>query len=220
MPIKALFFDVGNTLLFPDREVMLYPLHQRGIFPSADLLQSTERRTKREFDSQLEKNTGMDHGFWHIFYSYLLNELEVSDESVCAELVGRTRVSANWCDIRPRTRELLLKFKESHRMGVISNADGKIADVLKLCGIDDVFESITDSGLVGKEKPHPEIFAAAVHSLGVGPDESLYVGDVYSVDYVGATRFGMQSVLFDVVGAYKDSGLARVESLDELQSLL
>ena len=46
------------------------------------------------------------------------------------------------------------------------------------------------------------------------------MGDVRSVDYVGATRAGMQAVLFDVCGAYRDSGLARVESLDGLDRLL
>jgi len=29
-------------------------------------------------------------------------------------------------------------------------------------------------------------------------EESLYVGDVYSVDYIGATNAGMRAVLFDV----------------------
>jgi hypothetical protein len=40
------------------------------------------------------------------------------------------------------------------------------------------------------------------------------------VDYLGATRFGMQAVLFDVAGAYKDDGLPRVESLEQLESML
>jgi len=44
----------------------------------------------------------------------------------------------------------------------------------------------------------------------------LYVGDVYSVDYCGATKAGMKAVLFDVPGAYREKGLPRVESLEEL----
>ena len=134
-----------------------------------------------------------------------------------ADLVSRTRISANWCEIRPGTREALQRLGKHHRLAIISNADGKIAEVLARCGIADCFETITDSGVVGKEKPHPAIFAAAVGSLGVSPGESIYIGDVYSVDYLGATRFGMQSVLFDVVGAYRDRDLPRVESLEELE---
>jgi len=220
MPIKALFFDVGNTLLFPNRNKMLAPLHQRQIFPSTELLQKIERQTKREFDSLAESDSTVDHGFWQIYYSHLLDELATPDEAIRADLVSRTRISANWRDIRPHTREVLLRLAKNYRLGVISNADGKIAEILEHCGISDCFESITDSGIFGKEKPHPAIFEAAVRSLKVMPAESLYTGDVYSVDYLGATGFGMQSVLFDVVGAYKDTGLPRVQSLAELEAHL
>ncbi|HKW16871.1 MAG TPA: HAD family hydrolase [Terriglobales bacterium] len=217
---NAVFFDVGNTLLFPNRKLMLRGLHDLGIFPSEDLLQKVERRTKPEFDSLLESNSSIDHSFWQIYYSRLLDELKLSDPSVCNDLVACTRISANWCEIRPDTREILQRLRRNYRLAVISNADGKIADVLARCGIADLFETITDSGIVGKEKPHPAIFEAAVRSLNVSPAASLYVGDVYSVDYLGATRYGMESILFDVAGAYRDRDLARVESLAELEARL
>jgi putative hydrolase of the HAD superfamily len=92
--------------------------------------------------------------------------------------------------------------------------------VLSRCGIADCFESVTDSGIVGFEKPHPKIFAAALETMQVRPDESLYVGDVYSVDYVGARNAGMQAVLFDVAGAYRDRKLPRVESMEQLETSL
>jgi HAD superfamily hydrolase (TIGR01509 family) len=220
MSAKALFFDVGNTLLFPDRKRMLHALHERQIFPSDDQLKEIERQTRLEFDSLLESHSAIDHGFWQIFYSHLLKDLQLSDDSLHADMVSRTRISANWCEIRPGTRESLQRLAKHYRLAVISNADGKIADVLARCGIADCFESITDSGIVGKEKPHPAIFDAAVRSMEVSPAESIYVGDVYSVDYLGATRFGMQSILFDVASAYRNRGLPRVESLEELESRL
>jgi HAD superfamily hydrolase (TIGR01509 family) len=220
MLIKALFFDVGNTLLFPSRERILRALHDRQVVPSDELLKRIEREAKREFDSLQENNSAVDHGFWHIYYSRLLEELGVSDESVCAGLVACTRLSANWCEIRPGTREALQRLRISYRLAVISNADGKIAEALARCGIADCFETITDSGIVGKEKPHPAIFEAALRSMEIPPGDSVYIGDVYSVDYLGATGSGMRSVLFDVAGAYKDRNLPRVESLEELESQL
>jgi HAD superfamily hydrolase (TIGR01509 family) len=220
MPITALFFDVGNTLLFPNRERMLRSLHARNIFPSEELLRKVERQTKPEFDALLESHAAIDHGFWQMYYSHLLEDLGLSDESICSDLVSCTRVSANWCDIRPGTREVLQRLARRYRLGVISNADGKIAEILDRCGIADCFETITDSGIVGKEKPHPEIFRSALKSLGVAPEESLYTGDLYSVDYLGSKQVGMQSVLFDVAGAYENRGLPRVESLEELESEL
>jgi putative hydrolase of the HAD superfamily len=220
MAIEALFFDVGNTLLFPNRKKMLRSLHERQVFPSEELLQKIERETKQEFDALVESHSAVDHGFWWMFYSRLLNELGMPDEAICTDLVARTQTSSNWCDIRPGTREALQRLGKRYRLAVISNADGKIADILAHCGIADCFETITDSGIVGKEKPHPAIFEAALQSLDVDAQQSLYTGDVYCVDYLGATSVGMQCVLFDVPGAYAEKGLPRVESLDGLETLL
>lgn len=217
MAPAALFFDVGNTLLFPNRKLMLRALHERQVFPSEDLLREIEQRTKPEFDALLESNASIDHSFWRMYYSHLLEQVGLSDDDICGDLVSSTRISANWCEIRPGTREALQRLNRRFRLAVISNADGKIAEVLARCGIADVFETITDSGLVGHEKPHPAIFEAALKSLDVVPAESLYVGDVYSVDYMGATRAGMAAILFDVAGAYRERNLPRVESLAELE---
>lgn len=220
MPVKTLFFDVGNTLLFPNREKILSSLHQRGVFPSEEFLQQVEREIKREFDSLVESHAAIDHGFWHLYYTRLLSELRLTHEQICPDLVSRTRMSQNWCDIRPGTREILLRLRQRYPLGVISNADGKIAEVLTQCGIADCFESIIDSGIIGVEKPDPTIFQAALDSLGARPEESLYIGDVYSVDYLGATRVGMRSLLFDVTGTYINRGLPRVDSLQELEAQL
>jgi putative hydrolase of the HAD superfamily len=135
-------------------------------------------------------------------------------------LVENTRKSANWDQILPGTRDALERLRNQYAIAVISNADGKIDAVLRSCGIVDCFQSITDSGIVGLEKPHPAIFEAALREMNAEAAESLYVGDVYSVDYVGAHAAGMQAVLFDVSGAYRERDLPRVESLIELEKWL
>lgn len=222
---QAIFFDVGNTLLFRDQSVILAPLHQRGIIPSAAQLHAVERKTKREFDESVLRGGDVDHGFWHTYYTHLLEdfdgpEIGPDNAGLREQLVSATRISANWCEIVPGTRDVLLRLRPRYKLGVISNADGRIANVLAHCGIADCFETITDSGLVGSEKPNPAIFQAALRALGVTAAESLYVGDVYSVDYLGATGSDMQAILFDVCGAYRDDGLPRVESMEELEMVL
>ena len=217
---KSIFFDVGNTLLFPSRRRILAPLHARNVVPTEEHLQALEQRTKKEFDAMMQGKLHADHSFWFIFYSHLLDDLGIDDENLRNALVEATRISANWDVIKPGTCEALQKIARCYRIGVISNADGKIAGILQHCGIYGCFMSITDSGIVGKEKPHPAIFEAAMQALNALPEESLYVGDVYSVDYLGATRAGMQALLFDVAGAYRESGLPRVESLEQLQEKL
>jgi HAD superfamily hydrolase (TIGR01509 family) len=219
-PLKAIFFDVGNTLLFPDREHILAGLHRRNLTPTLDQWHAVERRTKKEFDAIMEHEGKADRSFWHLFYTHLLEENAVHDDALRDEMTNATRISANWSDMRPGTREILQRLAQRHPLAIISNADGKIADLLERCGIADCFQAITDSGLVGYEKPHPAIFESALRGMNAVAGQSLYVGDFYSVDYLGATRAGMQAILLDVSGAYREAGVPRVESLEELETKL
>src|SRR5713101_8657437 len=127
--LKAIFFDVGSTLLFPSQERIFGPLRERKVVPSLEQLQALERRTKNEYDAILQHRA--DRGFWYLFYSHLLEELGIEDEHLHDALVEATRVSQNWRDIRPGTREILQRIGEYYQIGVISNADGKIAAVLE-----------------------------------------------------------------------------------------
>ncbi len=188
--------------------------------PTLAQWQALERRTKVEFDHGMQGGR-VDHGFWWTFHTYLANDLDEpagGREALVQELVRNTQNSANWDQILPGTRGILDRIAAKNRIAVISNADGKIEQVLTRCGIADCFESITDSGIVGFEKPRAEIFEHALQAMNARADESLYVGDVYSVDYVGARNAGMHAVLFDVAGAYPE--LPRVESLGQLESWL
>jgi HAD superfamily hydrolase (TIGR01549 family) len=223
---RVIFFDVGNTLLFPNRSKMLAPIPTER-HPTLEEWQSLECRTKREFDRAMQGGQ-VDHGFWWMFHTHLLDKLSLDsgDEPVgtrdklLLELVRNTQQSANWDQILPETKPALDRIAENFRIAVISNADGKIKDILSRSGIAECFESITDSGIVGFEKPRAEIFRAALQAMNARAHESLYVGDVYSVDYAGASNAGMQAVLFDLAGAYRDRPEPRVESLEQLEDWL
>jgi HAD superfamily hydrolase (TIGR01509 family) len=222
MPRKYqyIFFDVGSTLLFANRERMLEPLYDRGFRPPETQLRALEAQIKNDFDAAMEHGAKPDHGLWDLFYQRLFQEIGLRDEALRQQVIANTRDSMNWNQIPPGTRETLQQIGENYGLAVISNADGRIAELLARCGIADCFQTITDSGIIGHEKPHPVIFATALASMQARPEESLYVGDVYSVDYRGATGAGMDAVLFDVCGAYREKGLPRVESLAQLVSIL
>jgi putative hydrolase of the HAD superfamily len=218
--INTIFFDVGNTLLFPNREAIHAPLTARGYTLAAEHLRDLECRTKNQFDRIMTTNGTSDQSFWWMYYSQLFLEIGLQDDALRDELVASIRDSANWNVILPRTPDHLSKIGERFRIAVISNADGKIENVLQKCGMAQYFATITDSGLVGFEKPRPEIFRHALKSMNALPEQSLYVGDVYSVDYLGATGAGMEAMLMDVPGAYCDLGVPGVRSLEELRATL
>jgi HAD superfamily hydrolase (TIGR01509 family) len=216
--LRFIFFDVGNTLLFPNRERILSPLPTDS-HPTLQQWQALERRTKKEFDDGMLGGK-VDHSFWWTFHTHLLEDASLLEQGVRDQLIDSTQRSANWDQILSGTRETLQRIGGKYSTAVISNADGKIENVLCRCGIADCFKSITDSGIVGHEKPHPAVFEAALQAMHAQPAESLYVGDVYSIDYVGARNAGMQAVLFDVAGAYRGRDLPAVQSLTELETWL
>jgi HAD superfamily hydrolase (TIGR01509 family) len=219
-PLHAVFFDAGNTLLFASLDRTLVPLTERGLDVSREQLYAAERAAKRQLDRDQAGAGSVDHSYWSIYYDHVLRGLGCDDAELHRALVTAIRRAGNWRHVPAGTRDTLLRLRKRFRLGVISNSDGTVRQVFEELGLSDCFDSFIDSGLVGYEKPDRRIFLAALESLGCSPEEALYVGDVYSIDYVGATRVGMNAVLMDVAGTYRDCDLTRVESLQDLERML
>jgi len=220
VPIKAVFFDAGNTLVFSDPQRTLAPLRERGLHPTQEQLYAAERAAKLRQDEARAHHRSVDAQFWDAYYGHLLRELDISDAALQAALVAQTRTSLNWRTIQPGTGDALRRLQSRFQLGIISNADGHIRELFETLALADCFAAFADSGLLGYEKPDPRIFRAALDSLGVAAQESCYVGDIYSIDYAGARAAGMHAVLMDLAGAYRGQGLPRVESLQELEVVL
>jgi len=107
--LEAIFFDIGNTLLFPNLARILAPLDSPQVAASRERWHEIERAAKKRFDDLVAHGAQVDHGFWFLFYSQLLENLGVQDNAVRDALVGATRISANWCEVR---RELARRLNE------------------------------------------------------------------------------------------------------------
>ena len=77
--IKTIFFDVGNTLLFPNRERIHAPLTARGTTVDPAQVRDLECRIKNEFDSFMTREGNRDQSFWLLFYTRLFAEIGVED---------------------------------------------------------------------------------------------------------------------------------------------
>jgi len=132
----------------------------------------------------------VDRGFWWTFYGYLLEESKVSDDNLRGTLVKNTQ-KLGQLGPDPAWHS---RVARSHRSGLLHLRDFQFGRQNRRSTgrskIADCFQSVTDSGLIGYEKPHPAIFEAALRTIEARPEESLYVGDVYSVDYLGARNIG------------------------------
>jgi len=218
--LSCILFDAGNTLVFPDLSRTLAPLAAAGFSASQEQLYAAERFAKKRLDAAMavrQPGQSVDHDYWSVYYTQLTQALG-APASLVPACVASTRRSDHWTRVLPGTPELLRTLLgRGLRLGVISNSDGGIAKALRGAGLgDEFFESYTDSGNVGAEKPDPAIFRIAVESFGARPEDCLCVGDTYSVDFVGARAAGLRAILMDPAGVYRDDPYPRLESLEEL----
>ena len=220
MRLEAIFFDAGGTLFYPDRDKTLAPLYERGIRPTDAQLYAAERHAKHDLDAVAARTHKVDQQYWENYYGYLLQSLNINDVSLRLALVNAIRTSSNWGYVLPGTREILDNLSANYKLGVISNSDGRIAKLFAASELAGCFLSVTDSGQVGHEKPDRRIFEAALRSLQVAAEKSLYIGDIYSVDYLGAVNAGIHGLLLDPAGTYATTPTPRIESLAELQGKL
>jgi len=102
-------------------------------------------------------------------------------------------------------------------MGIISNIDQDIRPVCSELGLDPYVTHVVTSKDVRSEKPHPLMFLAALDRAGVEAEESVYVGDQYSCDVVGARGVGMRPVLVDRYDLFTEvNDCVRIRCLAEL----
>jgi putative hydrolase of the HAD superfamily len=84
-------------------------------------------------------------------------------------------------------------------VGVLSNSEGRLAELFEEIGIASTFAAIVDSGRVGFEKPDPRIFAHTLEVLGArGAAGSviIHIGDSWAADIVGARGVGWRAIWF------------------------
>lgn len=216
--LKAIFFDVGNTLVFQNRDITFKPLQERGLLPKRSQINVAERVARTTLDQHIlaKDNVAVDRDYWDVYYQALLDELGIADDGLKSELARLARQSSNWSVLVDHAEETLALLDKNYRLGVISNSDEHVAHLLQQLGIGKYFDCIIASSVVGHEKPDRRIFEASVGCLGIAPEQACYVGDIYSVDYVGASAIGMQPILIDPYEVYPHTQARRIESLKEL----
>ena len=83
------------------------------------------------------------------------------------------------------------------RLGVISNFDRRLYDILGHLQVRDVFEHVIVSSEIGVRKPAARIFRSAAQRFNVELREILHVGDERESDFSGARAAGMEALLVD-----------------------
>jgi putative hydrolase of the HAD superfamily len=99
----------------------------------------------------------------------------------------------------PGVRELMQELSVPFRLGVVTNTHyaPHIHAHLREIGISQHMAVVVTSIEHGRPKPHPSIFISALERLDCPAASTLFVGDSYTADYLGATGVGMQALLID-----------------------
>jgi HAD superfamily hydrolase (TIGR01549 family) len=114
----------------------------------------------------------------------------------------------------PETLETLIEA--GYTLGVASNRSQPYHDQLEALCLDGYFECAVAAGEVNSWKPNPEIFHHALNELDSQPDETIYVGDNYFADVVGAQRAGLQPILLDPLGIFPEASCPVIKSIGDL----
>lgn len=127
--------------------------------------------------------------------------------------------------VDPEALPLLRWLGDQHiRRGICSNASfpsDMMRRQLRTNGIFELVDAAVFSSEVGRRKPAPEVYRAALDAIGTAPERTLFVGDRVREDYEGPRSLGMRAV---IVTAHSDEpppdGVPRIASIAEVRSLL
>jgi putative hydrolase of the HAD superfamily len=223
----AVLFDLGGVLVHLDYAAIAAEAASLGIALDAATLPRAEGHARRAIDARASAAgtaTGNDASRVPDYFDDLLAGAGIA-EPARSELVPRLRVRHRernlWRVPFSCARATLERLREAGlRVGVVSNADGRAGSVLEAAGLASSLDVIVDSHLEGVEKPDPEIFRRALARLGATADRTLFVGDIVSIDVVGARGAGLRPVLLDAAGAYEDADCDRIARPGDLLGLL
>jgi len=102
-------------------------------------------------------------------------------------------------------------------LGVVSNFDSRLYEILIGLGIDRFFDSVTISSIAGAAKPSPQIFQRALTKHQAAASEALHVGDSLREDAQGAAAAGLKALLLQREPApVLLSGVEAIRTLTEI----
>jgi putative hydrolase of the HAD superfamily len=203
MPIRAIFFDLDDTLLddtiSSERSAALVASElagDRGVSPEG--LAVAYMAAAMDFWEHLEPRSRKPQSgaIRPMLWRAALEKHGIQDPDLAQRLAARyDAVRIERVELFPETLPVLHQLHGRYKMAIITNGfaethDAKIAR-LELARF---FDAVVLAGEMQLIKPDPAVFRHAMDELAVGPDESVMVGDRFERDITGAHAAGMRAV--------------------------
>jgi putative hydrolase of the HAD superfamily len=204
--LDAVLFDWGDTLMrFAYDEALVEAGHRAGL----SALEPRERMPEpavlaAHFRERYEPLFWAPGTIEEIEYPGLVRELlgdfgvTVSDGELHRFLEAEHEAWSPARELGSTTHALLDSLRgRALKLGLVSNAFDPawlLRRDLDRMGIGARLDTAVFSSEVGKRKPHPAIYEAALSELDVAPERTLFVGDRLVEDVQGPARLGMTTV--------------------------
>jgi FMN phosphatase YigB (HAD superfamily) len=229
--ITTVFFDFDGTLVFhePDSFDIISAFCASIGQPLNPCTERRGRRIRHQYfvdpiiREQLNGLSGDD--FWNHFNRHLLAELGIEGDldRFAQEISAQVR-SLKLVHHCPQVGcQTLSELRaRGYGLGLITNRDNveRFYELFDALGLRPHFDMALASGEVGIRKPAAGIFDIALARMGVQARESIYVGDNYWADILGAQNAGVNPVLLDPHHLFPEAMCPRLDSIDELLSWL
>jgi putative hydrolase of the HAD superfamily len=204
MCAQAVTFDFGQTLCELDTVLLSRRLAERGVEAAPERLQQGLDDGWRAYDAAIAAGQG-----GHPWKTFMRRTLESAGAKAAERsAVGWLDDAVDWLwTEQPRQnlwRRPIAGMIEVCRdlraagvpVGLLSNSEGRLAELVAEIGWADDLVVIADSGRQGIEKPDPAIFAWTAARLGATVADIVHVGDSWGADVEGARRAGMRAIWF------------------------
>jgi HAD superfamily hydrolase (TIGR01662 family) len=229
--VRTVFFDFDGTLVFhePDSFDIISQFCTDIGQPLRSGAEREGRRMRHRYfvDPVIrEELEGLARDeFYQHFNRYLLEALCVEGEleQLAIQLTARfadVELTYHCPEVGCRT---LAELRErGYRLGLITNRENveRFHDLLQAMGLEGYFDLVLASGELGIRKPEPGIFYAALDRAGAEAQQSIYVGDNYWADVLGAQNAAITPVLYDPYGLFPEATCQIVFSMDDLLAWL
>ena len=221
MPLRTLFLDAGGVLVHPNWARVSEGLARHGVDAPAALLAAAEPGAKHELDGPARHQAHDDDSRGWVYFNLVLAHAGIprsAQTDACLVELRAYHMEQNlWETVPAEVPPALRALREQGlKLVVVSNSNGTLKMKMARLGLVPLVDVLFDSFEEKVEKPDPRFFQIALDRSGADPATTLHVGDLYSIDVVGARAAGLRAVLFDTAGLYPEADCPRVASLTEL----
>lgn len=124
-----------------------------------------------------------------------------------------------YCD---NAREIIEKLKENYILSAITNGTKEAQEKkLRLSGLDQIFDYIFISEIVGSEKPNKSFFDAVIGAMRLqNMDEVLVIGDSLTSDIKGGNNAGIDTCWYNPKGLKNTTDIVPIYEIGNINQLL